>query len=176
MSITTRTGDTGTTGLMYNRRVSKCHPRVEAYGTVDELNAALGLARGLSPHAFIREALLPIQQQLVTVMGELATAVDDLARYVADGYPVVTAALTAGLDRLVAEIESQQIAFKGWATPGATPDAAALDLARTTARRAERRVCELHEDDQLRNPEIIVFLNRLSDLLWLMARWVENRA
>jgi cob(I)alamin adenosyltransferase len=175
MSIATRTGDTGTTGLMYNRRVSKCHPRVEAYGTVDELNAALGLARGLTPHAFVRDNLLPIQQQLVTVMGELATAVDDLPRYVADGYPVVTAAFTAGLDRLVAEIEARQIAFQGWATPGATPDAAALDLARTTARRAERRVCALHEADQLRNPETTVYLNRPSDLLWLLARWVESR-
>lgn len=176
MSIATRTGDNGSTGLMYNRRVSKCHPRVEAYGTVDELNTALGLARASTPHAFIRESLLPIQRDLVTVMGELATAVDDLPRYTADGYPVVTPALTDKLDALVAGIEAQQITYKGWATPGDTPDAAALDVARTTARRAERRVCALQESDQLRNPEIIVFLNRLSDLLWLMARWVESRS
>ena len=176
MSIATRTGDNGSTGLMYNRRVSKCHPRVEAYGTVDELNAALGLARATSPHAFIRDALLPIQKDLVTVMGELATAVDDLPRYVSDGYPTVTAGLTAKLDDLVRHIESQSITFRGWATPGATPAAAALDLARTTARRAERRVCGLQEADQLRNDEIIVFLNRLSDLLWLMARWDESQA
>jgi cob(I)alamin adenosyltransferase len=175
MSIATRTGDNGTTGLMYNRRVSKCHPRVEAYGTVDELNAALGLARASTPHSFLRETLLPIQKDLVTVMGELATAVDDLPRYVADGFPTVHPALTEKLDRVVAELEAQQITFKGWATPGATPDAAALDVARTTARRAERRVCALQEADQLRNAEIIVYLNRLSDLLWLMARWVETR-
>ncbi len=175
MSIATRTGDTGTTGLMYNRRVSKCHPRVEAYGTVDELNAALGLARATTPHAFLQEALLPIQKDLVTVMGELATAIDDLPRYVADGYPTVNPALTAKLDQLVIHLESQKIYFHGWATPGATPDAAALEVARTTARRAERRVCALHEADQLRNPEIIIFLNRLSDLLWLMARWVESQ-
>ena len=174
MSIATRTGDNGSTGLMYNRRVSKCHPRVEAYGTVDELNAALGMARAATPHPFIRDSLLPIQKQLVTVMGELATAVDDLPRYTADGYPLVTASLTEDLDRLVNTLESQNITYKGWATPGATPDAAALDVARTTARRAERRVCALQEADQLRNPEIIVFLNRLSDLLWLMARWVET--
>jgi cob(I)alamin adenosyltransferase len=176
MSIATRTGDSGSTGLMYNRRVSKCHPRVEAYGTVDELNTAIGMARAATSHGFLREALLPIQHDLVTVMGELATSVDDLPRYVADGFPVVTPALTEKLDRLVAEIEAQQITYKGWATPGATPDAAALDVARTTARRAERRVCALQEADQLRNAEVIIFLNRLSDLLWLMARWVETRA
>lgn len=175
MSIATRTGDTGSTGLMYNRRVSKCHPRVEAYGTVDELNSALGLARALTRHSFIRDALLPIQRDLVTVMGELATAVDDLPRYVADGFPTVTPSLTEKLDALVTEIESQQVTFHGWATPGGTSDAAALDVARTTARRAERRVCALQEADQLRNPEIIVLLNRLSDLLWLMARWAENK-
>lgn len=175
MSIATRTGDNGTTGLMYNRRVSKCHPRVEAYGTVDELNTAIGLARATTPHAFLKECLLPIQKDLVTVMGELATAVDDLPRYVADGYPVVTPQLTEKLDALVTGLEAQDITYKGWATPGATPDAAALDIARTTARRAERRVCALQEADQLRNAEIIVYLNRLSDLLWLMARWVETR-
>ncbi len=175
MSIATRTGDNGTTGLMYNRRVSKCHPRVEAYGTVDELNAALGLARATTAHEFVRDALLPIQVDLVTVMGELATAVDDLPRYVADAYPTVSPALTAKLDQLVRQIETQNITYRGWATPGATADAAALDVARTTARRAERRVCALQEADQLRNDEIIIFLNRLSDLLWLMARWVETR-
>lgn len=175
MSIATRTGDNGTTGLMYNRRVSKCHPRVEAYGTVDELNTALGMARASTPHPFLRESLLPIQKDLVTVMGELATAVDDLPRYVADGFPTVVPALTEKLDALVNTIESQDITYRGWATPGDTVDAAALDVARTTARRAERRVCALQEADQLRNSEIIVYLNRLSDLLWLMARWVESR-
>ncbi|MBX3745060.1 MAG: cob(I)yrinic acid a,c-diamide adenosyltransferase [Verrucomicrobiae bacterium] len=176
MSIATRTGDRGTTGLMYNRRVSKSHPRVEAYGTVDELNAALGLARATTDHAFVRECLLPIQKDLVTVMGELATAVDDLPRYAADGYPRVTPDLIDKLDGWVAEIEGQNVSFRGWATPGHTADAAALDLARTTARRAERRVCALEEADQLRNEEIVIYLNRLSDLLWLLARWVEHQA
>jgi cob(I)alamin adenosyltransferase len=176
MSIVTRTGDQGVTGLMYNRRVSKCHPRVEAYGTVDELNSALGLARALSPHAYIGEVVFPIQKDLVTVMGELATAVDDLPRYAADGYPTVTPDLVARIETRIAELEAQKISFRGWATPGATPDAAALDVARTAARRAERRVCALQESDQLRNGTIILFLNRLSDLLWLLARWVESRA
>jgi len=77
------------------------------------------------------------------------------------------------LDSLVAELESQTVRFSGWATPGGSPGSAALDLARTVCRRAERRVCELHDQQQLHNDEIIVYLNRLSDVLWLMARWVE---
>jgi cob(I)alamin adenosyltransferase len=176
MSIATRTGDSGTTGLMYNRRVSKCHPRVEAYGTVDELNAALGLARASAQQAFVADNLLVIQKDLVTLMGELATGTDDLPRYAKDGFTLVSAELTAKLDKLVAEIEAQSVTFKGWATPGATLNSAALDVARTVCRRAERRVCALHEVGQLHNPEIIIYLNRLADLLWLFARWVETKA
>ncbi len=175
MSIVTRTGDKGTTALMYGRRVSKCHPRVEAYGCVDELNAALGLARATAEHEFIRQHVLPVQKDLVVVMGELATAIEDLERYVKDGYSLVTSQLTHKLDAVVREIEAQNISFKGWATPGASANAAALDVARTVCRRAERRVCALQEADQLQNSEIITYLNRLADLLWLMARWVESR-
>jgi cob(I)alamin adenosyltransferase len=175
MSIATRTGDQGSTGMMYNRRVPKCHPRVEAFGCVDELNAALGLARAACAYDFVRDNLLAIQKQLVTVMGELATAVEDLPRYVMDGYPLTEPDLTVRLDQLVAEIEGQQLTFHGWAVPGENPASAALDLARTVCRRAERRVCELHANQQLRNQEIIVYLNRLSDGLWLLARWVEAR-
>ena len=174
MSIVTKTGDQGTTGLMYNRRVSKCHPRVEAYGCVDELNAAMGVARATAPDNFARTNLLAIQKDLVTLMGELATAVDDLPRYVKDGFSLVTPELTAKLDELVKELEAQKIDFKGWATPGANARAAALDMARTVCRRAERRVCALHEAGQLQNAEIIVYLNRLADLLWLFARRAET--
>jgi cob(I)alamin adenosyltransferase len=174
MSIATKTGDNGTTGLMYNRRVSKCHPRVEAYGSVDELNAALGSARAAAP-SFLRGRLLEIQKDLVTLMGELATQIEDLPRYVKGGFPVVKPELTAKLDRIVQEIESKKVSFKGWATPGENAASAALDVARTTCRRAERRVCALHESRQLDNAEIIVFLNRLSDALWLMARWAETK-
>jgi len=176
MSIVTKTGDRGSTGLMYNRRVSKCHPRVEAYGAVDELNAALGLVRATAGHDFIRENILTIQKDLVTVMGELATGLEDLPRYAKDGFTLVGAELTAKLDKLVAEIEAQSVTFKGWATPGATLNSAALDVARTVCRRAERRVCALHEAGLLQNPEIIIYLNRLADLLWLFARWVETKA
>jgi cob(I)alamin adenosyltransferase len=173
MSIATKTGDDGTTGLMYNRRVSKCHPRVEAYGGVDDLNSALGLARASANDDFVREALFATQKDLVVLMGELATLPEDLPRYLEDGYSLVKPDMTARLDHLVKEIEAQKISFQGWATPGATLHSAALDVARTTCRRAERRVCALREADQLPNPEILVYLNRLSDALWLLARWAE---
>jgi cob(I)alamin adenosyltransferase len=175
MSIATKTGDDGTTALMYGRRVPKNHLRVEAYGTVDELNAALGLGRATAEDDFVRLNLLAIQEDLVTLMGELAVAPEDLARYVKGGFSLVTAAMTAKLDTLVKEIESQNITYKGWATPGATHHAAALDVARTVCRRAERRVTELQAADESSNGEIIVFLNRLSDLLWLLARRDESR-
>src|SRR5258708_4566451 len=173
MSIVTKTGDHGTTGLMYNRRVSKCHPRVEAYGAVDELNAALGLARATAERDFVRENIAVIQKELVILMGELATAVADLGRYSKDGVSRVEAAMAARLDGLVKEIEKRPPPSKGWAMPRASVASAALDVARTTCRRAERRVCALHEAGELENPEIVVYLNRLSDLLWLLARWTE---
>ena len=176
MSIVTKTGDDGNTALMYGRRVPKNHPRVETYGTVDELNAALGLARATAKDNFISDPLPTIQNDLVTLMGELAVASEDLPRYVKDGYSVVAPAMTVKLDALVREVEAQSVSFKGWATPGATMNSAALDMARTVCRRAERRVCALKEAGEPLNPEIVIYLNRLSDLLWLFARWVEAQA
>ncbi len=176
MSIVTKTGDQGTTALMYNRRVSKCHPRVEAYGAVDELNAALGLARATVNHAFAREHLLAVQTDLIVLMGELATAAEDLPRYVKDGFSLTGAEMTARVEAAIKELEAQQLRFHGWATPGDNLASATLDVARTVCRRAERRVCDLQEAGQLQNAEIIVYLNRLSDFLWLLARWVEKAA
>jgi cob(I)alamin adenosyltransferase len=176
MSIATKTGDDGTTALIYGRRVPKTHPRVEAYGAVDELNAALGVARASAEHDFVRGNLLAIQKDLIVLMGEVGVATEDLPRYLKDGYSVVTPEITAKLDVLVREIEAQKVNSKGWAMPGATPAAAALDLARTICRRAERRVCVLRESGELRNAEIVIYLNRLGDLVWLLARWVETKA
>ena len=161
---------------MYGRRVSKNHPRVEACGAVDELNAALGLARATATDEFVVRNLPAIQKDLIVLMGELGVLPEDLPRYVRDGYSLVTPAMTAPLDTLVKEIESQNVTFKGWATPGATLHSAALDVARTVCRRAERRVCALKEFGGLVNAEIVIYLNRLSDLLWLFARWVETKA
>ncbi len=176
MSIATRTGDDGTTGLMYGRRVPKTHPRVEANGAIDELNAALGVARAAATDEWLRGELFATQKQLVDVMGELANAPADLERYARDGFTIIAPAMTARLDGLVKHLEAQKISFQGWATPGATPLAAALDLARTACRRAERRVCAVREMGESVNAEITIYLNRLSDVLWLLARWVETQA
>jgi cob(I)alamin adenosyltransferase len=174
--MATKIGDDGTTALMYGRRVPKTHPRVEACGAVDELNAALGVARASAEPDFVRDNLLAIQKDLIVLMGEVGVAAEDLPRYTKDGYLLITPAMTAKLDALVCEIETQNVSLKGWATPGATPSSAALDLARTICRRAERRVCALKEAGELKNPEIIIYLNRLSDLLWLFARRVDAKA
>lgn len=173
MSIATRTGDAGTTGLMYNHRVSKCDPRVEACGSVDELNAALGLVRATANDPSVKEKVLAIQNDLIILMGELATLPGDLPRFDKDGFHRVTPTLTEKLDHLVARIESKSARFKGWAMPGDSLASAALDMARATCRRAERRVCQLQEQGVVQNPELIVYLNRLSDLLWLLARWTD---
>ena len=175
MSIATKTGDAGKTALMYNRRVAKCHPRVEAYGAVDELNSAMGFARALAKQKFARGSLLQVQHDLVILMGELATAAEDLPRYAKDGYSPVTPKMTAKLDQWVREMEAAKIVVKGWATPGGSAGCAALDVARSVCRRAERRVCALQEAGQLHNAEIIVYLNRLADVLWLFARWAEAK-
>src|ERR1700722_7618042 len=115
VSIVTKTGDSGTTGLMYGHRVQKNHPRVEACGAIDELNAALGMVRATATEKFISENLFWIQKSLVDLMGEVVVLREDLPRYAKDGYSLVTPEITAKLDALVKEIESQNASFKGWA-------------------------------------------------------------
>lgn len=159
---------------MYGRRVPKNHPRVEAYGAVDELNSALGLARATAVADVVRDNLLRIQNELVILMGELATAPEDMPRYLKDGFVQLAADKTAKLEELIKQIEPE-ISLKDWAMPGATLHGAALDSARVVCRRAERRACALQEAGQLDNKEIIIYLNRLADLLWLLARFVETR-
>jgi cob(I)alamin adenosyltransferase len=149
--------------------------RVKACGTVDELNAALGLARAAALEDSVREQLLFIQEELIVLMGELAVPAENLERYVKDGHAVVTPEMSARLERKVYELEAGSDVFQGWATPGASLPAAALDVARTVCRRAERAVCALLADGQLRNGEVLIYLNRLSDLLWLLARRAEPR-
>ena len=173
MSIVTRTGDDGTTALMYGRRVPKHHPRIVAFGAVDELNSALGLARATAQHDFVRDSILPTQKDLVALMGELATPPEDMPRYEKDGFALLGADKTQRLDLLARTIEEQKVYGKGWTMPGDNPNSAALDYARTVCRRCEREVTQLAESGDLANKEILVFLNRLSDVLWLLARWVE---
>lgn len=173
MSIATKTGDEGETSLMYGRRVPKTHERVDAYGCVDELNSALGLARASASDPSLKEQILAIQKELVTVMGELATAPEDLRRYAKDGFPVTTSSMTARLTSVVDDLESKLGKFKDWSIPGNTADSAALEFARTVCRRAERRVAALPSHSE-GNPEILRFLNRLSDVCWLLARYAER--
>jgi cob(I)alamin adenosyltransferase len=176
MSIATKTGDAGETALMYGRRIPKMDRRVEAYGTVDELNTALGLARATTKAELIQHTILAVQKELVVLMGELAVADEDRDRYQRDGYDIVTSAMVDGLTAVVDDLEqNHHITYKHWATPGNTLDGAALDVARTVCRRAERRVVALADSAEYVNPESIRYLNRLSDVLWLFARYAEGK-
>jgi cob(I)alamin adenosyltransferase len=172
MSIATKTGDEGETSLMYGRRVAKTDARVEAYGSVDELNAALGLARANAEDAFLGEQILAIQKELVVVMGELATSGEDLDRFKRDGFQLTSSSMTHRLTNLVHQLEKDKT-FKHWANPGNTKTSAALDLARTICRRAERRIAALMGEANF-NREILRYLNRLSDACWLLARYAEE--
>jgi cob(I)alamin adenosyltransferase len=175
MSIATKTGDDGTTGLVFGRRVSKTHPRVEAYGTLDELNSALGMVRAFCEVPLIGERVLAIQKNLIPVMGELAVASGDLERYVERGRQIIGADLADELTAQIVDLENnQRITYAGWATPGATKGSACLDVARTVCRRAERGLIALRESGAPVNPNIIRYINRLSDLCWLWARWTET--
>ncbi|HEX3730108.1 MAG TPA: cob(I)yrinic acid a,c-diamide adenosyltransferase [Opitutaceae bacterium] len=174
MSIATRTGDDGTTGLLYGQRVPKDHPQIEAVGACDELNAAIGGAKALLPAGPGPELLTQAQTALVALMGELACAEADSARYAASKFPQLAEADLARLDQAVAALEARGLKFEGWATPGANPRAAALDLARVSARRAERRIAALPAGGRQVRALVRQFINRLSDLLWLLAREAEN--
>lgn len=177
MSIATKTGDDGTTALMYGRRVAKTDARVAAYGACDELNAALGMVRAFCAEPLIKEPVFAIQRELVTLMGELAVAEEDRAKYIEKGYDLVTAAMVDALTAHIDDLEkNHQISYAGWATPGATQASAVLDVARTTCRRAERAVCACREAGFPVSGEVIRYLNRLSDLCWLWARFAETKA
>lgn len=172
-SIATRTGDEGTTGLLYGQRVPKDHPQIEAVGSLDELNTALGFAKATCPHADLRSELERIQKDLVNLMGEVACAEPDAERYATSKFPKLTEVDLDRVDAGVAAVEAQNVKFDGWATPGANLHAAALDLARSTARRAERRLVSLPAQGRTVRPLLGRYLNRVSDLLWLFARKAE---
>lgn len=177
MSIATKTGDDGTTGLMFNRRVPKTDPRIAANGACDELNAAIGLARAWNDDPFITESLLGIQKELVILMGEIACLAEDRDRYGKQGFHFVEPAMADRLTEKIHDLETNhQISYKHWATPGATKGSAMLDLARTACRRAERAVWTIREGGMPVSDAITTYLNRLSDLCWLYARWVETKA
>ena len=168
MSIATKRGDGGETGLAGGIRVSKSSLRVETYGTVDELNSALGLARATCEDADLRERTKLIQRELFRIGSGLATPPESCKPQVAVGAELVEA-----LTRQVHELESTEGLLSDWSLPGETVTGAAYDLARTICRRAERCVVRLIESGECIEPNILPYLNRLSDLLWLFARKVE---
>ena len=177
MSIATKTGDDGTTGLMFNRRVQKTDPRVAAYGACDELTTALGMARAWNEDAGLVAEIFAIQKELVILMGELACADEDRERYREKGFQFVSAEMALRLTALIDDLEkNKRISFTHWATPGATKASATLDGARVACRRAERAVWGMKEHGFPVTAHITQYLNRLSDLCWLWARWVETVA
>ena len=173
-SIATRTGDDGTTSLLYGQRVPKDHPQIEAVGAFDELNAAIGFAKATCADAGRRADLERIQKDLVNLMGELACSEADAGRYADSKFPKLTDSDLARIDANLAEIEAQNVKLDGWATPGANLHAAAIDLARSTARRAERRLIGLPSQGRTVRPLLCHYVNRVSDLLWLIARHAEQ--
>lgn len=174
MSIATRRGDDGTTSLLFGQRVPKHHPQIEAVGACDELNAALGAAKAAGPDGVRGEQLTLIQHDLVALMGELACAETDVARYEASKFRRLQPADLQRIDDAVDALEKLSLDVSGWATPGANPHSAALEVARTAARRAERRMSALASSGRLLRPLLGSYVNRVSDLLWLLARQAEG--
>jgi len=168
MSIATKRGDGGETGLAGGIRVSKSSLRVETYGTVDELNSALGLARSMCDDADLRERTKRIQRELFRIGSALATPVQSSKPQL----PVLLESVEE-LTGQVYELEATEGLLSDWSLPGETVAGAAYDLARTVCRRAERSVVRLIESGEAVEPNILAYLNRLSDLLWLFARKVE---
>jgi len=175
MSIVTKTGDKGETSLMYGRRLSKADRRVEAYGSVDELSAALGIARSIATEKFLSDEIFAAQKDLIVIMGELATSASDRERYVKDGFHLTTPEMVDRLTAVIFDLEKDKSLYpKDWVIPGGTAAAAALDFARATCRRAERQIAALSGSEADLNSEILRYLNRLSDLCWVLARYAEK--
>jgi cob(I)alamin adenosyltransferase len=177
MSIVTKTGDKGETSLMYGRRLSKADPRVDAYGCIDELTAALGLARGISTDKSLSDEIFAAQKDLIVIMGEVATASGDRKRYIKDGFHLTTAEMVDRITAVIFNLEKDKSLYpKDWVIPGGTALSAALDFARATCRRAERHIAACSVDEKDFNPEILRYLNRLSDLCWVLARYAEKKS
>ncbi|MCB9456112.1 MAG: cob(I)yrinic acid a,c-diamide adenosyltransferase [Anaerolineaceae bacterium] len=168
MKIYTKTGDNGTTSLFSGGRVSKAHHRVEAYGTVDELNAVIGVARAQRPTARTESWLERVQRQLFHLGADLATPLDAQAEWVVR----VDAESVAWLETTIDTMTEALPPLANFILPGGSPAAAQLHVARTVCRRAERLVVILGEHEPI-NPQSLIYLNRLSDFLFTLSRW-EN--
>ena len=170
MRIYTRTGDDGTTGLLFGGRVAKDSAQTSAGGDVDEAQATLGLARSAAERGSELEVLLiRLQRELWVLMAELATAADNRGR-LRPGETLVTAGMVEGLEKLIDDLSGRFEAPTEFVVPGQSPVSAFLDLGRTVVRRAERRSLAVAAPGS----HVVPYLNRLSDLLWTMARWQEG--
>ncbi len=171
MSIATTHGDGGQTGLAGGLRISKADLRVEAYGSVDELNSVLGFARSICSHEEVAEWTEQIQRTLFRVGSALSTPAQG------ENQPVfITTEDIAMLTDLVHRIEATEGILSDWSLPGAHRESAAFEVARTVCRRAERNVVRFIENGGSVRPEVVAYLNRLSDLIWLFGRLIELRA
>ena len=174
MKIYTRTGDRGETGLFGGGRVAKDHPRVAAYGDVDELNSAIGVARATEPAGFFDDLLETIQRDLFSIGGHLATP-DPAKVRAALSRAELDEGRAAEFERVMDDAERELPPLRAFVLPAGSPKAAALHLARTVCRRAERSVVHLSHETEV--PELFVsYLNRLSDLLFTLARVANHRA
>jgi len=174
MKIYTKTGDAGSTGLFGGGRVAKDDVRVEAYGDVDELNAVLGMARAVEMMPRIDELLVPIQRDLFALGALLATPdIEKMADHLVKAR--IDEGRIAELERAIDDGESELEPLRAFIVPGGTPKAAALHVARTVCRRAERHVVRLQHEVDL-PPLAVIYLNRLSDLLFTLARLANRRA
>lgn len=174
MSVITKRGDDGHTDLMFGKRALKTCDRLETYGTVDELNAHLGVVRQSPISQKTIDIIDEVQARLVGLMGEMATLEEDLERYDAKGYRRIIADDVAWIEACSHQLEEEgSIKFRDWSRPGKEGNmgSAQLDLARTVCRRAERRIVGLKLSGDLSNDHSALFLNRLSDLLWILARY-----
>lgn len=171
MSIATKRGDGGQTGLAGGIRISKADLRVEAYGTVDELNSTLGFARSLCSNPEIAAQVHEIQKTLFRVGSALATPPES-----PKAPPSLTAEDVDHLTELVHIIEAKEGILSDWSLPGAHAESAAFEMARTVCRRAERAIVRLAESGAAIHPQAIPYVNRLSDLIWLYGRQIELEA
>jgi len=171
--IYTKTGDDGTTGMLYGGRVAKNDPRVEAYGASDEAVAALGLARADVGDATLADLLLRLQRELFVVGAELATGPDAWPK-LAPGSTLVTSEMVIALEELIDSYVERTAMPQEFVVPGETRASAAIDLARAIVRRCERAVSGLAQAGALPDGEVLRYLNRLADLLFVLARFEES--
>ena len=172
MDIYTRKGDDGSTGLFFGGRVSKASHGPEVYGTVDEAVASLGVARAAADEG-TASAVLERQRELFVVGAELATAPENRHKLV-DGTSRVTSSMVDGLEEEIDAIVAEVGMPREFVVPGGNPAAAALDVARTVVRRAERRAVEVADAGGLEGSQVVPYLNRLADYLFMLARAVEG--